>query len=77
MTHVYVAALIHFNFHNDRATIMTLKRLKTNHCAGRQVYLEYVLHRDVTFLCQVPVEHQLSMSQVVEHRPEVRGVSVY
>lgn len=33
-------------------------------------------HRLVTFLCQVSVEHQLSVSQVVEHWPKVGGVSV-
>lgn len=30
----------------------------------------------ITFLCQVPVEHQFAMPQVVEHWPKVRGVSV-
>lgn len=33
-------------------------------------------HGDVTFLGQVPVEHQFAMPQVVQHWPKVCGVSV-
>lgn len=33
-------------------------------------------HGDITFLGQVPVEHQFAMPQVVQHRPKVCGVSV-
>lgn len=40
-------------------------------------YLENISYRDITFLCQVPVEHQFAMSQVVKHWPKVCGVSVY
>lgn len=34
------------------------------------------LHADITFLGQVPVEHQFAMPQVVQHWPKVCGVSV-
>lgn len=36
-----------------------------------------IFHRDITFLCQIPVEHQFAMPQVVKHWPKVCGVSVY
>lgn len=32
--------------------------------------------RDITFLCQVLVQHQFSMPQVVKNWPKVCGVSV-